>query len=186
MPKKPHVDPKNIVLWWDELGSLGLRGISLRLRIPATSPENLMSSFLLGIQITAFQNFRSSRFGLNNPTALFPGKNPGRWCVTFFKFSQRRKVSLFIVLNKRNYEKKNCFSPFARDIHSRWAAPRLSVSAELPLKLKNVIEFWIDQSWRNNLNTNQECHGSLKFMLKLHKVQLLTPITVLEREKTHR
>ena len=50
VPEKTHVGPKNIVLRWDELGSLGLRGISPRLNITAINLENLLLSFLLGVQ----------------------------------------------------------------------------------------------------------------------------------------
>ena len=51
------------MFFWDELGSLGLRGISPRLCMTATNSENLMLRFWLCIQKNLNQNSWSSRFG---------------------------------------------------------------------------------------------------------------------------
>ena len=87
--------------------SLGLRGISRGLNKAAENPENSMLRFLLSIQKTLFQNFRSSRFGWTIQKSFFRDKNPGRLHVTFFDFPQRPKVGSIILLTIENMEKRH-------------------------------------------------------------------------------
>ena len=90
--KKPHVDPKTNFSWWDELGSLGLRGISPTLNKTATNPEKLMLCLLLSIQKSLFQNFQSSQFRWTTQNFAFHKKNPERLHVTIFCFRNGHKL----------------------------------------------------------------------------------------------
>ena len=72
-PEKPHVDPKKTLsLEWDDLGPLGLRGISQTLNVTATNPRKPDATFFVrNLKKTLFQNFWSSRFRFVTQKSFF-------------------------------------------------------------------------------------------------------------------
>ena len=97
---------KNLFLEWVELGSLGLRGISPRLNMTATHPENLILRFFRYPQ-NVISKFSVDPFWMDDPKVLFRDENSGRLQVTFFEFSLQPEVSPIIITTTENMEKKD-------------------------------------------------------------------------------
>ena len=83
-------------------------------------PKNINSKFLVEL------------FNLRHSNVPFQGWQYWKKVCDFFEFSQRPQVNLTITVSTK---RDQMFStPCAKDINSRWAAPRLQKSAGLPLK----------------------------------------------------
>ena len=133
-PRETALGPETtFFLGWDELGSPGLRGISPRLNITSTNPERFTLQFVLGIRKTWFRNCRSSRSRSTTQKSFFRGKNPGSPAHDFFQFSQRPKIGLVLIVTIGTMKDDVLVAPYASGILRRRAAPRLFVSAQLPL-----------------------------------------------------
>ena len=124
---------KKLFLRWDDLGSLGLCWISLKLKITAADPETLILRLLQGIQKKhLFRNFRPNRSRSATQKSFFRRKNPGRLHRTFSGFLQQPEVSSLITLTIKNM-KNDVPLAVSKRHHPQRAAPRAIQSAELPL-----------------------------------------------------
>ena len=81
------IDPNNIVLWWDELGSPGLHGISPTLNITATNPENSNATL-------------SVRYRKNIISRLWPNVLDGR-LKSLFPGAKSWKMARDLTMAKR-------------------------------------------------------------------------------------
>ena len=109
VPEKPYVDQEYIFLRWDEIGSLGLHGISPKLNKTAQTLEIWCYVFPWGLHKLPCQTFRLSCFRSAVQKSLFWEKDPGRLHVTFSEFSQRPKVSLIVIVIMKNISSRRSF-----------------------------------------------------------------------------
>ena len=126
---------KDMLLRWDELGSLGLRGIFPGLDIKATNFKNLMLCFPLCIQKNINWKFFVDLSWMDDPKVLLTEQKSWKIAHDFFDFAQWQKVSLIVILTLAKM-KSFVLSPRARGIHVQWSARRLFTSAKLPFKSK--------------------------------------------------
>ena len=103
VPEKSHVDlKKTLFLGWEELGLLGLRGISPKLNKTAMNFGILLLRFSLGIKKHKISSFSVKPFQKQDRKFFFEVKIAGKGHITLFEFSQRPKS----WLNHQNKKRK--------------------------------------------------------------------------------
>ena len=152
VPEKTHVDPKTNC-FWDELGSLSLRGIFLMLKLTATKPWKFDDMFSLGVQKKNDFKIFSRAVPEVRSKKVFSWIKSRKIAQDFFDF-RKSKVSSVIKITIENI-KTTVIAPCERPIpdqlhHSPFKAIEILI---LLVKCHNPSE---NREWKRETENMRE------------------------------
>ena len=130
--EKPYVNPAIQVHLNSKTMILGRHAISLAQKLIAKT-KHLSATFLVRYSKKhRFEIFGKAISSLRHPNVPFQGWKSWREYVNVFEFCNGQRLVRPLQYQQKIITQDVLYMPCARDVHSRWAAPRLQQSAGSP------------------------------------------------------